>query len=56
VLQSDLTLPSGKIISAGAVLTEIFIEKTSPGKSDDNERMRMMNRRSEIKILRTDYK
>lgn len=55
-LIDDLKLPSGIVIPKGNFLTEKLIASVAPQRSSkDNQYMRMLNRRTELKILGTDY-
>lgn len=54
VLQSDFQLPSGKIAPKGSVLTEVFRKKYIVDRYD-YELLRMLCRRTEIKILSTNF-
>jgi outer membrane protein OmpA-like peptidoglycan-associated protein len=53
-LEYALHLPSGDSLQAGAVLTHRFIAARKSNKADW-EYMRMQNRRTDLKIIRTDY-
>ncbi len=53
-LSHTLYLPSGDSLTAGAVLTHRFIASRK-SKKDDWEYLRMKNRRTDLKIVRTDY-
>ncbi|MBI3511095.1 MAG: OmpA family protein [Bacteroidetes bacterium] len=56
ILENDLTLPSGKIVQKGTVLFESRIDKIDTNRRGaDNQYMRMLDRRTELKILRTDF-
>ncbi|HEY6163116.1 MAG TPA: OmpA family protein [Bacteroidia bacterium] len=53
-LNKDVTLPSGKIIPKGSVLTESFINKYKV-KKGDWELLLQLDRRTEFSVLRKDY-
>lgn len=56
LVDRDLKLPSGKVMTAGTYLTGKFIYATAPDRnSADFQFMRALNRRTEVRILRTDY-
>ena len=55
VLDADLTLPSGKTVPKGTVLTEAFINKYKADKTDF-EFLHQQNRRVVFSIIRKDYK
>ena len=54
VLSRDHTIPSGKIIPKGTVLTEEFINKYK-GKKEDWEYLLQVNRRTVFSVLKKDY-
>lgn len=57
VPQTDVTVPSGKVVSAGTVLSQKWIDKNFPEKKnkDDYEYLMQINRRVVFSILRKDY-
>jgi outer membrane protein OmpA-like peptidoglycan-associated protein len=58
VLNEDVTLPSGKIVPKGTYLSQLWIDKNFPQEKnkDAYEFIMLLNRRTELKVLRTDYK
>ena len=56
-LYSDLILPSGQIVKVGTQLTEKWINTNYPiaKNKDDFEALMYQNRRTSMKIIRTDY-
>jgi outer membrane protein OmpA-like peptidoglycan-associated protein len=57
VIDKDIILPSGNVLSKGTILTQIWIDKTHPESmnKDDYEFIMKLNRRTELKIVRTDF-
>lgn len=57
VLANDLLLPGGKTILTGTVLSQAWIDRNYPQSKnkDDYEFIMQQNRRTELKILRTDF-
>jgi hypothetical protein len=53
----DLTTPSGKLIPAGTILSQTWIDKNFPERKnkDDYEYVMQINRRVVFTILRKDY-
>ncbi|MFI5163689.1 MAG: OmpA family protein [Bacteroidia bacterium] len=56
-LDRDITTPSGKVVPAGTVLTQTWIDKNFPLKKskDDYEYIMQINRRVVFNVLRKDY-
>jgi outer membrane protein OmpA-like peptidoglycan-associated protein len=55
-LYQDVILPSGTVVKAGTILTDKFISLTAPDeKSDDHQFLLQMNRRTELRILATNF-
>lgn len=56
-LQTDVTLPGGKVVRAGTVLSQKWIDKEHPERKnkDDYEFIMQINRRVVFTILRKDY-
>ncbi len=58
VLQNDIILPSGKVAPKGMILNGEMLDRKFPPrwKNPDNAFLRSLDRRTELKILKTDFK
>ena len=56
-LEKDFKTPTGKIIPKGTILSKEWIDSNFPKEKnkDDYEYLMQLNRRTELKILKTDY-